>query len=232
MQGTFTQKMNDRRYRYYVSAPLLGHGDKQAYTLLRIPALFFDLIVSDRVRTLLKIPGESAVEHEQVASSFTRIVMHDDRIELGINTENSSLDMTRVQHDCDSIIRKGDDVTLVISVSLGRRGAQIEVTATDGKSILTTPLPDQILLRNLAQAHEWRRALNGGEFHSVREIAVAAKCDQRYVRKIMRLAFLAPDIVDAILDGRQPASLHLKQLTDPKLPLDWSSQKLVLGMTA
>lgn len=222
--------MNGRRYRYYVSSPLLGHGEKHSRTLSRIPMQAIEKIVADRVRTLLSVPSQSVQEYDQIASCITRIVVHDDRIELGINTENSSVDITRIQHDSDAVERYGDKKTLIIAAKLGHRGAETTITATDGKSILSTHIPDQTLLRNLAQAHEWRTALNERHFSSIREIAASAKCDQRYVRKLLRLAYLAPDIVDAILDGRQPVSLKLNQLTDSKLPLGWPSQRSVLGM--
>ena len=56
MHGTFTQKKNSKRYRYYVSAPLMGHGDKGDQSLLRISAQAIEDIVEDRVRTLLAFP--------------------------------------------------------------------------------------------------------------------------------------------------------------------------------
>ena len=123
------------------------------------------------------------VNYDQITSSVKRIVVREDRIELRINAEDSSVNMTRIQHHADTIERNRDDTKLIISAKLCTRGAEHAITGVDGKSILTTQKPDPTLTRNLAQAHEWRRALMAREFASVREIADAAKCDQRYVRK-------------------------------------------------
>ena len=180
---------------------------------------------------LISILIERRSHHHQIASCSTRIVVSDDHIALKINTENPSVDLARIQHDLDAIKRNGVDVTLIIAARLERQGAGHMITAPDEKSIFTTLKSNQPPLRNLAQAHEWCRAMGEGAISLVHDIAAAAKCDKRYVHKLLRLTYLAPDIVDAILDGRQPASFQLKQLTDPKLTLDWTSQRAAIVMT-
>jgi len=229
LRGTFTQKKKSRRYRYYVSAPMLGHGDKATSSLIRIPAQAIEQIIEDRVRTLLTIPGQTPVERRDITSCIQRCVVSRSQIRMTINVENRSVDMSRIQHDADTIERIGDQVTLIVATKLGRNGIRHAMTMPDGKSVLTAQKPNQLLLRNLTQAHDWRRLLSEGKGHSVQSIAKANNCNQRYVRKLLQLAYLAPDIVEAILDGRQPETLQLKHLTDRALPLDWASQRSSLG---
>ncbi|HYA35022.1 MAG TPA: hypothetical protein VEF03_05350, partial [Candidatus Binataceae bacterium] len=65
---------------------------------------------------------------------------------------------------------------------------------------------------------------------SIPKIAAREKVGERYVRRLIRLALLAPEIVEAIIDGRQPVSLTADYLSwHPQLPADWSDQKRVLG---
>jgi hypothetical protein len=61
---------------------------------------------------------------------------------------------------------------------------------------------------------------------------VAAKrldLNEEYLRRVLGCAFLAPDIIEAILDGRQPADLTVKTLSRRNLPLDWAKQRAQLG---
>ncbi len=73
-------------------------------------------------------------------------------------------------------------------------------------------------------AYVWLDDLMNGEVRSLREIAIRDNLHERYVRRILELAFLAPDITEMILDGRQPADLMLQEIVpDGALPLDWTA---------
>ncbi len=93
--------------------------------------------------------------------------------------------------------------------------------------------PDPVLIKTIARAHDWLRRLASGESGSVKDIAAADSVTGSYVTRVLRLAFLAPDIVEAILDGRQPVELTTKRLLLlGDLPLGWQDQRLRLGFTA
>jgi hypothetical protein len=64
--------------------------------------------------------------------------------------------------------------------------------------------------------------MEGGEFK--RDLAKARKLEPRYISSILRVAFLAPEITEAIIDGRQPPDLMLDSLKDA-LPMSWQMQK-------
>jgi hypothetical protein len=83
---------------------------------------------------------------------------------------------------------------------------------------------DPAMIKALARAFGWKRQLEDGSYASISEIAAAEKIDRGYVGCILRLTLLAPDIVEAILDGRQPADLGLPILLKP-FPLEWDSQR-------
>jgi hypothetical protein len=87
------------------------------------------------------------------------------------------------------------------------------------------------LIHTLARAHQWVQQLLSGEMSSLRMIAKSVGKNERYVARIMRAAFLAPDLVEAVLQGRQPAQLNLVQMTT-QLPWDWSEQRRRFGVAS
>jgi site-specific DNA recombinase len=84
----------------------------------------------------------------------------------------------------------------------------------------------QPLVKALARAHDWRDQLIAGEVSGPRSIAKQTGLDESYVRRILGLAFLAPDIVEIILNGRQPENLTLEKLRT-KLPMSWVEQRRI-----
>lgn len=89
---------------------------------------------------------------------------------------------------------------------------------------------DPALVKALARSHAWFHDLAAGRAMSIEGIAAREGLTEGYVRRLIRLAFLAPDIVEAILDGRQPAELTAASLTRRiDLPLDWRQQAQCTG---
>jgi hypothetical protein len=86
---------------------------------------------------------------------------------------------------------------------------------------------DPAMVKALARAFRWKRLLNDGRYASISDIARAEKIDRGYVGSILRLTLLAPDIVQAILDGRRQNSLSLSRLLKP-FPLVWAEQPAAL----
>ena len=80
------------------------------------------------------------------------------------------------------------------------------------------------LIHTLAQAHQWLEQLLSGEVSSLRMIAAAVGRSERYVSKVIRTAFLAPNLVEAVLEARPPARLTVAELTH-HLPWDWNEQR-------
>src|ERR1700710_2220851 len=83
---------------------------------------------------------------------------------------------------------------------------------------------DPAMVKALARAFRWKRMLDQGRYGSITEIAVSEKIDRGFVGTLLRLTLLAPDIVEAILDGRQPTDLGLPTLLKP-FPAEWDRQR-------
>ena len=84
---------------------------------------------------------------------------------------------------------------------------------------------DTTMVKALARVFRWRRMLESGVVSTVGEISVREKINKSYVSRVLRLTLLAPDLVEAILDGRQPPEMTLPMLMGP-LPVEWDRQPL------
>lgn len=124
-----------------------------------------------------------------------------------------------------------DGVTLTVRVPmrLQRRGGRKRIVAPDGSELTppSRPQPDGTLVKALARAWRWQKLLYAGVYSSVTEIAEAESINKSYVSRILRLALLAPDIVEAILAGSAKEQLMLERLERP-LPLGWAEQREML----
>ena len=106
--------------------------------------------------------------------------------------------------------------------ALRRRGVEGKIVVGDRE-----PQPDRTLLRALSQAHAWVADLRKGK--PLGEVAAETRHSESYIRTRAQLAYLAPAIQCAILDGRQPADLTLERIIRKPLPLDWDAQARLYG---
>ena len=122
-----------------------------------------------------------------------------------------------------------DTLTVRVPLTLRRHGGRKLVIVPEGEGIPERPraTPDDTLLKALARAHRWKRMLESGQVRSLNELAEVEKINPSYLSRIYRLTLLAPDIVEAILDGRQPRTLQLADLMED-MPVDWERQREII----
>ncbi|WP_240791152.1 hypothetical protein [Roseomonas sp. AR75] len=83
---------------------------------------------------------------------------------------------------------------------------------------------DITLIKAVARAFRWRRMLESGQFATIKDLAATENINSSYVSRVLRLTLLAPDIVEAILDGRQPEEMTLPGLMEP-FAVEWETQR-------
>jgi hypothetical protein len=118
-------------------------------------------------------------------------------------------------------------VTVRVPISIRKRGGRKLVLAPEGTSDTWAPPSrriDNAMVKAIARAFRWRGMLENGTYTTIAEIAVAEKINESYVGRVLRLTLLAPDIVEAILGGRQPAKLLLESLLR-RFPVVWQGQR-------
>ena len=105
-----------------------------------------------------------------------------------------------------------------------QRGGRKLVLTPGGMAPGGASAADTTLVKALARAFRWRRMMETGRFATIDELSAAEKINSSYVSRLLRLTLLAPDIVQAILDGRQPEGMTLPGLMEP-FPVEWEGQQ-------
>ena len=115
-----------------------------------------------------------------------------------------------------------ETVTIHVSFRVVKRGGRKEMQLPDG--VRPDRRADNTLVKALARAFRWKRMLESGEFSSISELAEKEGIAFTYMARVMRLSLLSPAIVDAIMDGRQPANITLADLMG-SFPPGWQEQQ-------
>jgi len=120
---------------------------------------------------------------------------------------------------------KTDVVSINVPMTFKKRSGRKVIVLPDGTQGNPAPKAtvDNTMVKAIARAFRWQALLENGTYGCLDEIAKAERIGPSFISRIIRIALLAPDIVDAILDGRQPAHLALKDLMVP-FPVEWSAQ--------
>lgn len=110
-------------------------------------------------------------------------------------------------------------VTVVVPMTIRRRGGRKQIIGPDGATIRRDGDPSAAkgnpgLVKALARGFRWRRMLEEGRYASIRELASKEGVDRAYVARLLQLTLLAPDLVEGILDGREPEGVTLSGLVE------------------
>jgi hypothetical protein len=114
-------------------------------------------------------------------------------------------------------------VRVPLAVRKQRGGRKLVLTPTSTMN-QGSSAADTTLVKALARAFRWRRMMEAGRFGTIDELAAAEKINSSYVSRLLRLTLLSPDIVEAILNGRQPVGMTLPGLMEP-FPVEWGQQR-------
>jgi DNA invertase Pin-like site-specific DNA recombinase len=246
-----------RRYRYYVSTSLSKGTTKDSTRPVRLPAEEIEELVlsqlsaflqsTPRVLELLKDHSLGMVENQQIAkasreyltsqekvrgdlrSIVTRIIAQEKKIELLLSRRALAKAFLPAQdtEESDGTGTLFDDtVVLLADAQLKRCGGEVRLLLAD--TDLSRPRPVTSLVRAVARANDWMDRILKGEIPNQRALSRETGFDERYISRIIPLAFLAPDITEAILEGRQLPGLTLgKCVVD--VPSEWGLQRAAVG---
>jgi DNA invertase Pin-like site-specific DNA recombinase len=249
-----------RRYRYYISRPLITQDQREGSIALRIPAGEIEHLVTSRVRQWLLDPGniyqatqlpDLSAQRRLVAGAaeigkswpelpltrqrgvLTRLI---DRIDVGPDQIDIHFRPTRLAALLDvatTLPSASGDETQTLSVPILLRRAGREITMRiEGTNPFANAKPDARLIKLLIRARRFNVTLLDSDGVPFAALAKRQGVSPSYFTRLVRLSFLAPDITEAILDGRQPGDLTAdKLLAHSRLPLGWHEQRTVLGIT-
>jgi hypothetical protein len=121
-------------------------------------------------------------------------------------------------------------ITVRVPLRIRRRPGRktIATPVMDGLPAHTTTRADPALLKALARAFWYHRMLDSGKYTTIGEMAAAEKLDRGYLGRLLQLTLLAPDIVEAIVEGKQPQGMMLPGLLKP-FPTEWAQQRRLVA---
>ena len=252
---------NGRRYRYYISTRLIhragstdggwrlsareleGAVARTISDFLRdeprlIDALQLTDTTPDRLRTILGHAAAAAIDlndgqlerHRQLLHRLLhRVTLRPGSIHIEL--KRSGLANLVVENGSGSAAHLEGLIDLTVPIQLKRRGVEAKLIVHSAQGAAAAP--DNNLIALLARANRWFDALTGREAMTVQEIARRDGIDASDVGRSIQLAFLAPDIVEAILAGSQPVELTARRLVRiGALPLEWDRQRRIFGFPA
>ena len=241
---------NGRRHRYYVSRRLLTEGaGASAERGWRLPARAIEQSVAASAATLLEDKSAlvTAIQEHGIEADRILPILEDaagcarklrssaqgealasliDRVGLTGSGFKLSLRLPISQTSPSDAL----SLEQLVPLRMKRRGVELRLVI--GNERPSGAKVDVVLLKTIAHAYSWFDELLSGEGNSLTSIAAREGVNRRFVGKIIGLAFLAPEIVEAIVDGRQPPELSAELLTKRiNLPLDWDDQKRLLNIS-
>lgn len=200
---------NGRRYRYYISlAHLTGKAD-QVGEVSRIGANVIERTVLAALQTN---DGGSPSDLLEVVD---RVALRRRTLMIQFTERDGEVRASRT-----------------IPIHIRRVGHQTEVIPGKDAHFQAGPRPDQVLIRALVKAHRWRTQLERGEVRTIEALAKTIGVTERRVRQMLPIGFLAPDLSEAIIEGRQPPTLTLAKLLSAPIPIGWREQRAHFAKSA
>ncbi|MEL6485593.1 MAG: recombinase family protein [Pseudomonadota bacterium] len=212
MSPTTSRGKSGRSYRYYVSAPLQqGARTADPDRVQRLSANEIEKVVSEAARRWLpKVSDPFAI--------LRSVSLAERGLQISLHAAHAASIAMRLADGETILDRTKDAIIILLPIRFASRGGKQQIVPANSQP----PLPDAVLIAALRKAHAMLRAERSMPI-------LDAAPSSPYDRNILRLAFLAPDIQRAILDGRQPLHLNLEALKTIDIPLAWSLQRKALG---
>jgi hypothetical protein len=211
------------RYRYYVSLPLIQGQSERTGSICRIPAIEVERVIADAVRRELKA-GPDIGNDILVKTHVSRVEVQRDQLVV-------TLDPTPAEQS-DEPDAGAKIICIPWQKPPSKRRREIllpESFAPDDPRPIRADARAR-LVTAIARARCWLNELTTGAVPSIEAIAARERCSVRKVAMTISLAFLAPDLVRAAIEGRLPRGIGIARLCD--LPPEWSRQHQVLGLAA
>ena len=223
MSPSHSRKANGRRYRYYVSQAVLQGRTDNAGTIRRVSAEAIESLVERNV--CAGLPKAKQLEWAGLSGEQKR--QHIANLVERITILANSVEIKLTEVGCDLVSVNGAHSGLMHIATTMKAGLGGRQIVPHGSTASTRV--DRSLVKAIARAHDLRRRLESNGDIGLHDLAREDGCSRPYVSSMIRLAYLAPAITQAILDGTQPAHLTLAALMQRDIPVDWSEQRRAFG---
>lgn len=243
LSPSHSQKQS-KRFRYYISEKMVNES-ALASNGIRIPAQELETFVINRLCDWLTTtdilmdainPDTEHIQHlitesqklargleENKTEQYQLLRQIVDKVEVGRDYVTLFIRASSLLHTSQDNI-----ILLKTEIAIKRCGYAMRLLVLDDQ--INQSLKDQNLINYISKAYRWLNLITSGKVQSIKEIADSENLDQFHVARTINHAFLAPDIIRAILNGSQPSHFTLKHLKSFRaLPRNWNVQKSQLG---
>jgi DNA invertase Pin-like site-specific DNA recombinase len=229
------------RYRYYVSSNL-NQGDKaSAAALNRVPAIEIETLVLAAIKEKLGSKQQAGIAHpespcsdgELVRMQVARIVIRTDEVVVTLCDRQLNAHQAAGQPKRSSPNRTARKI-VAIKIPWRKRPSKLPreiIRPVDSENSDRRPIRSETratLVKAIANGRRWLEDLVTGRVISADQIALRKQCSVRQVNRVITLAFLAPDLVQAAFEGRLPRGIGVEALRD--CPAEWRQQRQMLGL--
>lgn len=227
MSPSFTHGKNGQVYRYYVSSPLqLGRPVKQnPDAIRRVSAPEMERLLRDQLTAPLGAPEDAGLD--TMLGSVKRVEIEAEAVRVTLLRARVA---RTALSQCEPVHDDPKRVVLSLPVRCRIRGGRTWVLAPAGSEAGRKTRRDPVLIRGLRQAHRVAAGIGWRCADGTVDLQTGRSPESAYIRKLCRLAFLAPDIQRLILEGRQPAGTNLEMLVHVAIPTSWPEQRRRLGL--
>lgn len=231
MSPTVSYGRTKRAYRYYVSAELQQGASRRPDELRRVPAPQLESFVAETFRRLGVHGAEfSVVRRLEIHPQHVRLVIAAEAVLRGPRKAALQALQSKLLAGETLTLAADDAVELLAPQRLSFIGGRTWIVDASNKAIPTRGRTDQAVAKALKVAHATLGELGAGPASSIDRLREAKAVAHPHLRAIARLAFLAPDIQSAILDGRLAPQLNVGTLTAETFPLAWADQRALAGL--
>ena len=220
------------KYRYYLSSPLLHGQPGRVGSVRRVPAAEIETLVGQAVRKHLGDPA-SGSDRDLISSHVVRVEVQADQlaVELKAAKRGRTRDGTSPHHESAEQGAQCTVLRIPWRKTSSKRCREIIVpkspAAQDARPIRAETRAK--LVASIARGRRWLDEIVTGAVTSIEQIAARENCSVRQVNMTISLAFLAPNLVQAAVEGRLPRGIGVARLRDA--PAEWSRQYAMLGMS-
>lgn len=244
----------NRKYRYYISQAIIQHRRQETGTISKIPAGEIEKVVTKEIKDFISNTNniqpflkesnihkqkallnniEDKIDNQFIRTILSKAVIYKEKVEITIcqNQLFKALEAVAYMTDFPEELKEETKSPIVLTKDI-----KITATANNGSVLILTdsdmqqPEINPTLVRAIAKSYLWNKQLLSGEIKNSVEIQKRENLKSNtYVKSIIDLRFLAPDIVEIILNGTQPKEISIQKLFNVKT-LDWVKQKEILSI--
>jgi site-specific DNA recombinase len=218
MTPSFTQK-DGKKYRYYLSSPLIQGQAERAGSVHRVPAPEIETLVIDAVRKRIKA-STPTTDRDLIYANVGRVEIQATQIVIKLASKGDR-----------KANRRSNNAVLYVPWKKPNLKRRREIIAPAASSQDIPPIRSETrlaLVTSIACGRRWLGEIVAGVVADVEQIAAREKCSVRQVNMTISLVFLSPTLVKAAIDGRLPRGIGVARLRDA--PAEWSKQHAMLGL--